>query len=83
MICIAGGSKNPLRSKVASSIVDAIHKASATGTTPAIYWSKEEQEQRLQEMYNKWDAVGTVWSAAAPKVSRLSLIYWPTRIMIA
>lgn len=68
MICVLGGMKNPVRREVARSIVDAILKSTASDQTPARYWSKEEQERRLEEAYNKWAMRGGVWSVAAEKV---------------
>lgn len=68
MICVLGGTKNPLRSEVARSIVDAILKSSANDQSPARYWSQEEQETRLVKVYEKWVAQGSVWNAAAEKV---------------
>lgn len=38
---------------------------------PAVYWSQKEQEEKLAEAYEKWARKGGVWSAAAPKVSRI------------
>ncbi|EIW64988.1 uncharacterized protein TRAVEDRAFT_159779 [Trametes versicolor FP-101664 SS1] len=67
MICIAGGIKNPVRPAVARDIVDAVLKSPANGHTPAVYWNQAEQERRLVEAYNKWEAKGNVWSAAAVK----------------
>lgn len=71
MICVLGGMKNPVRKEVARSIVDAILKSTASDNAPARYWSKEEQERRLEEAYNKWATRGGVWSVAAEKVRRL------------
>ncbi|KAI0323780.1 hypothetical protein GY45DRAFT_1264040, partial [Cubamyces sp. BRFM 1775] len=52
---------------VARDIVDAILKAPANGKSPAVYWSKPEQETRVVAMYKKWEAQGGVWTAAAEK----------------
>jgi hypothetical protein len=60
--------KNPRRSEVAKDITDAILKSKADGTVSAKYWDKGEQERRMQECFEKWMKVGTVWSAAASKV---------------
>ncbi|OJT04576.1 hypothetical protein TRAPUB_4846 [Trametes pubescens] len=67
MICVLGGMKNPVRSEVARSIVDAILKSRANEHAPARYWSKEEQETRLVSAYEKWATQGGVWNAAADK----------------
>jgi hypothetical protein len=53
---------------VAQDITKAILKTSATDKACATYWSKEEQEQKLQAAYEKWSKESTVWSAAASKV---------------
>ena len=63
-----GGTKNPLRERVAQDIVSAVLKSPATGRTPAVYWDKNEQEVRMEKMYKKWRANGKVWSEAAAKV---------------
>jgi hypothetical protein len=60
--------KNPRRSEVAKDITDAILKSRADGTVSAKYWDKGEQARRMQECFEKWLEVGTVWSAAASKV---------------
>ena len=73
LICIIGGTKNPHRSEVAQDIVNAILKSPAKDKTPAMYWSQEEQEDRLKQAFDKWAAVGGIWSAAAQKVRRSSL----------
>lgn len=55
---------------MAHDIVDAILKQRAEGKKQkAQYWSREEQEQRLIEVYNRWSEKGDVWSAATSKVS--------------
>lgn len=43
-------------------------KTTASKDGPATYYDKEEQTQRVTAAYEKWERVGTVWSAAAPKV---------------
>lgn len=35
---------------------------------PALYWTQNEQETRIIEVYKKWQEYGEVWSAAASKV---------------
>ncbi len=62
-----GGSKCPVRPAVARDIVDAILKSRALANMPAIYWSKDEQEIRLQAAFKKWEVKG-VWTAAGAKV---------------
>lgn len=66
---VTDGTRNPYRSQVAKDIRDAILKKPADKEGPAKYWTKEVQASRLTEAYNKWSKVGTVWSAAAPKVN--------------
>ncbi|KAI0704824.1 hypothetical protein C8Q76DRAFT_631245 [Earliella scabrosa] len=67
LICMINGTKNPHRAEVARDIVDAIVKSPAKDKTPAVYWSQEEQEVRLQRAYKKWADHGGVWTAAAEK----------------
>ncbi|KAI1782219.1 hypothetical protein LXA43DRAFT_906421 [Ganoderma leucocontextum] len=66
LICLMGGSKSPVRADVARDIVDAILKSRALENTPAMYWTKEEQETRLVAVFRKWDERG-VWTAAGAK----------------
>ncbi|KAI1782342.1 hypothetical protein LXA43DRAFT_906053 [Ganoderma leucocontextum] len=66
LICLVGGSKCPVRADVARDIVEAVLKCRARDKTPAIYWSKEEQEVRLEAVFKKWDAKA-VWTAAGVK----------------
>ncbi|TFY82217.1 hypothetical protein EWM64_g1796 [Hericium alpestre] len=40
----------------------------ADGEKPAKYWLKEEQEEKLQAAYTKWERRGSIWSVAAAKV---------------
>lgn len=63
-----GGTKNPHRSEVAHDISGAILKTSAKNNVPAVYWSQEEQEIRLEQAFKKWADRGDVWTAAAQKV---------------
>ncbi|KAI0696201.1 hypothetical protein C8T65DRAFT_583603, partial [Cerioporus squamosus] len=67
LICVVGGMKNPHRSEIARDIVDALLKSTANGNTPAVYRSKEEQEVRLQEIWEKWCARENIWTQAAEK----------------
>ena len=69
VVVILNGTKNPYRNTVASDIKNAILKTRAEKGTPATYWSRSEQEKRLEEVYQKWSRHGGVWSAAAAKVS--------------
>ncbi len=71
MICVLGGTKNPHRCEVARDISNALIKTKAHDGIPARYWSKEEQESRLVEAFDKWAAVSGVWSAAATKVRHI------------
>ncbi|KAL6299496.1 hypothetical protein BKA93DRAFT_829872 [Sparassis latifolia] len=68
MICIINGTKNPHRAAVARDIIDAILKTPANKHNPAVYWDQKEQEVRLIAAYEKWDEIGSVWTAAAVKV---------------
>ncbi|KAI1790224.1 hypothetical protein LXA43DRAFT_973740 [Ganoderma leucocontextum] len=70
MVCILGGSKNPHQCQVGEDISSALIKTKAKDGIPARYWSKEEQEERLEEAFKKWVAVGGVWSAAAANTHR-------------
>lgn len=72
---ITSGTRNPFRGEVARDITDAILKTRAGGGAPAVYWSQEEQEEKLAEAYEKWSRKGEVWSAAAPKVSSDDIFY--------
>ncbi|KAI1788922.1 hypothetical protein LXA43DRAFT_893783 [Ganoderma leucocontextum] len=66
LICLVGGSKSPVRADVARDIVNAVLKCRALENTPAMYWTKEEQETRLVAVFRKWDERG-VWTAAGAK----------------
>jgi hypothetical protein len=68
---IINGTRNPYRKVVAKEIVDAILISRAGKGDLAKYWSQEEQETRLEAVYNKWLEAGGVWSAAATKVSSI------------
>ncbi|OBZ69969.1 hypothetical protein A0H81_10476 [Grifola frondosa] len=65
---IINGSKNLLRGAVAKDVIDAILKTRASGDQHAEYWDKQEQEERLQAMFEKWTVKESVWTAAASKV---------------
>ncbi|KAI1781854.1 hypothetical protein LXA43DRAFT_907485 [Ganoderma leucocontextum] len=67
MICVLGGTRNPHRAEVAEDVSNAIIKTKAHNGIPARYWSREEQVERLVKAFDKWAAVGGVWSAAAEK----------------
>lgn len=67
-ICIHGGAGNHLRPQITEDIVSAILKTRASEYNPAVYWSSEEQERRLEAAFQKWAARG-VWNVAATKVS--------------
>ena len=68
--CILNASKSPWYREVGKDVVDALLKARAEDGSPAQYWSKEEQVEKMDAMFNKWQEHGGVWSAAALKVSR-------------
>ncbi|RDX39536.1 hypothetical protein OH76DRAFT_1367415, partial [Lentinus brumalis] len=57
---------------VTRDITDAILKATASGGSPAVYRSQEEQERRLVEAYTRWAEKGNVFSAAAEKANQLA-----------
>ncbi|KAI1794159.1 hypothetical protein LXA43DRAFT_884301, partial [Ganoderma leucocontextum] len=73
MVCILGGSKNAHQREVGEDISSALIKSKAHDGIPARYWSKEEQEERLEQAFIKWATVGGVWSAAAPNTHRQQL----------
>ncbi|KAI1782658.1 hypothetical protein LXA43DRAFT_1103634 [Ganoderma leucocontextum] len=58
LICVVGGSKSPHRGAIARDVVDAIVRSHAIEGRPAVHRAKEEQEERLEEMYEKWDKHG-------------------------
>ncbi len=68
LVCVKDGTKNLYRKEVAHNIVDAILKMKATKGVPAVYRPQEEQEERLIEAYQKWEAQGSVWTAAVAEV---------------
>ncbi|TFY51908.1 hypothetical protein EVG20_g10784 [Dentipellis fragilis] len=70
---VLGGTKNPHRSHIAKDVVDSILISRAEKGQPAKYWDKEEQEARLQMMYEKWAAVEGVWSAASSQAHAVQL----------
>ncbi|KAI1781644.1 hypothetical protein LXA43DRAFT_908157 [Ganoderma leucocontextum] len=74
LICLVGGSKCPVRPEVAHDIVDAILKSRALTNSPAIYWSKDEQETRLETAFKKWEAKG-VWTAAGARAHEEQLAH--------
>ena len=59
------------RGTVAREIRDSLLKEVAAPNKPALYWSQEEQEEKLEATYEKWLLHGGIWSAAAPKVRRI------------
>ena len=68
LVCIQDDSKNPYRTEVVEDIVDALLKVKAANGVPAVYRPQEEQEERMIEVYNKWEERGNVWTMAAAKV---------------
>ncbi|OBZ71006.1 hypothetical protein A0H81_09132 [Grifola frondosa] len=68
---IINGSKNPLRGAIAKDVVDAVLKTRASGGQCAEYWGKQEQEEQLQAMFEKWTGKGNVWTAAALKLNHV------------
>ncbi|KAI0685919.1 hypothetical protein C8T65DRAFT_544218, partial [Cerioporus squamosus] len=67
---VINGTRNPLRGAVAKDVVDAIlkNRAGEDGYKYARYRDRAEQEQKLQEMFDRWARKGKVWSQAAAKV---------------
>ncbi|KAI1781762.1 hypothetical protein LXA43DRAFT_907796 [Ganoderma leucocontextum] len=63
MGCVLGGSKNGSRSAIGDEIASAILKTRADKYNPAVYWPREEQERRLDEVYRKWEEEGA-WTTA-------------------
>lgn len=55
-------------------ISSSILKTRAEKGKLATYWSQPEQEERLKATYTRYEAVGDIWSAAAPQV-RPSISY--------
>ncbi|TFY52964.1 hypothetical protein EVG20_g10326 [Dentipellis fragilis] len=73
LVTTLGGTKNQHRAAVARDIVDAMLISRTSKNEPAKYWSKEEQESRLQTMFEKWSAIGGVWSAASSDAHAVQL----------
>ncbi|KAA1474099.1 hypothetical protein DENSPDRAFT_852057 [Dentipellis sp. KUC8613] len=73
MLCIVGGTENPLRSAVARDITDAILKTPADKYNKSEYWDQHEQERRLQAAYDKYVEKGGVWNVAAAKTHQNQL----------
>jgi hypothetical protein len=65
---IINGLNNPYRAAVAADIRNAVLKVSASKDVPAQYWTKEEQEAKVRQVYEKYSQMGGVWSAAAHTV---------------
>ncbi|KAI0667040.1 hypothetical protein C8Q78DRAFT_413566 [Trametes maxima] len=68
-ICILGGAGNHARPEISDDIVSAILKARADKHNPAVYWLRQEQERRLEAVFQKWAARGA-WNAAAAKTHK-------------
>ncbi|KAI1785507.1 hypothetical protein LXA43DRAFT_976181 [Ganoderma leucocontextum] len=73
VVCILGGSKNPHQREVAEDVSNTLIKTRAHDGIPARYWSKDEQEDRMEQAFKKWAAVGGVWSAATANTHRQQL----------
>lgn len=71
MRAILRGTKNPMAGPVARDVSGAFLKVPAVEGKPAKYWSKEEQIERLDAVYNKYKDMGGVWNATAEGVSCL------------
>ncbi|EGN99061.1 hypothetical protein SERLA73DRAFT_73632 [Serpula lacrymans var. lacrymans S7.3] len=71
LVTIINGTNNPNRPQVAQEITDAILVTTAQHndkTGLALYRAKDDQEVRLQMVFEKWSQKGGVWSAASSKV---------------
>lgn len=68
MVCVLRGSKNLHRAEVAEDISSAIIKTKAHDGIPTCYWSQQEQEDQLVKAFDKWAAVGSIWSVAVEQV---------------
>lgn len=69
LAAVYGGVRNPLYRAVAAGITEGILKSRAEKDgPPAVYRSREEQEQYLNETYKRFEEKEGVWSAAAAKV---------------
>lgn len=64
---VVGGMKNPHRAAILKDIRDCVLKKTADRDSPAIYWSQEEQEARLEAVFKAWDEKG-VWTEDGYKV---------------
>ncbi|KAJ7676042.1 hypothetical protein DFH06DRAFT_1466749 [Mycena polygramma] len=64
---------NPHRTEVAAAIRNALLKNSASKGVLAKYWTKEEQELKMREVYDRFSRRGGVWSAAAHAVHTAQL----------
>ncbi|KAJ7467666.1 hypothetical protein FB451DRAFT_1178035 [Mycena latifolia] len=73
LAAIINGTNNPHRSEVAAAIRNAVLKNSASKGVLAQYWSQEEQEANMIEVYNEYCRKGGVWSAAAHSVHMAQL----------
>ena len=60
--------------KVAEDILSTLIKTKVHDGIPTCYWSQGEQEDWLVKAFDKWVAVGRVWSAAAEQVHFLSSV---------
>ncbi|KAJ6497153.1 hypothetical protein C8R47DRAFT_1212691 [Mycena vitilis] len=73
LAAIINGVNNPHRGEVAAAIRNALLKNSASKGVLAKYWTKEEQESKMREMYDRFSRRGSVWSAAAHAVHTAQL----------
>ncbi|KAJ7635469.1 hypothetical protein DFH06DRAFT_675131 [Mycena polygramma] len=73
LAAIINGVNNPHRGEVAAAIRNALLKNSASKGVLAKYWTKEEQESKMREVYDKYSRRGGVWSAAAHAVHTAQL----------
>ncbi|TFY76752.1 hypothetical protein EWM64_g7260 [Hericium alpestre] len=58
---VIGATSNPYHAAVAKDLKDAILISSTDGEQTEKYWTKEEQELKLEAVYAKWAEHGSVW----------------------
>ena len=69
LLTVLNGTRNPYYKTVSQDIAEAIYEARAEGGKPAKYRAQTEQIRRMEDMYLKYNKLGTVWSVASTKVS--------------
>lgn len=68
LVAVLQGTNNPHYSQIAKDVRDAILRKPAGNGELAKYWTKEQQEVKIEAAYTKWAAKGA-WLAAAQNVS--------------